>query len=55
MIFILMIINKGKYHFKNKNHWSLLIIPYLLLITHYLEYKHPEIFSHNHDLTVSRY
>ena len=29
------------YDHKNENHWSLLIIRYLLLITNYLEYKHP--------------
>ena len=29
------------YDRKNENHWSLLIIRYSLLITHYSEYKHP--------------
>ena len=29
------------YDHKNENHWSLLIIRYPLLITNYLEYKHP--------------
>ena len=33
MIFVLTIINKCKQHFKNENHWPLLITGYALLIT----------------------
>ena len=41
MIFVLTIINNVNNIYKNENHWSLLITRYSLLITHYLEYKHP--------------
>ena len=44
MIFVLtMLFVYGR---KNENHWSLLIIRYSLLITHYSEYKHPTLWTH---------
>ena len=43
MIFVLTMLLTLAYDRKNENHWSLLIIGYSLLITHYPEYKHPKL------------
>ena len=42
MIFVLKLLFTLVYDRKNENYWSLLVIRYSLLITHYSEYKLPE-------------
>ena len=51
MIFVLSMLFTFVYDRKNENHWSLLIIRYSLLITHYSEYKHPTN-SHHFDQSI---
>ena len=53
MIFVLTIINKCKEHFKNENHWSLLITRYPLLITRNTNTRSTQLSGQQHANIIS--